>query len=86
MKIGRKKVGKFDPLNLRTAISPSILDFLHKTKKILSKKFEMKDLENLSFVLRIQIHRDRFRCIFRLSQKTYLEKVVMRFGMQGCKP
>ena len=62
------------------------IDFLHETKNLLSKKFEMKDLGNASFVLGIQIHRNRDRCILGLSQKTYIEKVLKRFGMQNCKP
>jgi len=36
---------------------------LHETKRFLSKKFEMKDLGEASFVLGIQIYRDRSRGI-----------------------
>ena len=61
-------------------------ELLHETKKFLSKKFEMKDLGEASFVLGIQIHRDRSRGILGLSQKSYIEKVLQRFGMQDCKP
>ena len=46
----------------------------------------MKDLGEASFVLGIQIHRDRSRGILGLSQKSYNEKVLKRFGMQDCKP
>ena len=46
----------------------------------------MKDLGETSFVLRIQIYRDRPRDILGLSQKTYIEKVHERYGMQDCKP
>jgi len=35
------------------------IGILHETKKFLSKNFEMKDLGDASFVLGIQIHRDR---------------------------
>ena len=62
------------------------IGLLHETKRFLSKKFEMKDLGNASFVLGIQIHWNRDRCILGLSQKTYIEKVLKRFGMQNCKP
>ena len=34
------------------------IGLLHKTKRILSNNFEMKDLEDTSFVLGKQIHRD----------------------------
>ncbi|GAA0160446.1 hypothetical protein LIER_16997 [Lithospermum erythrorhizon] len=43
------------------------IDILHETKKFLSKKFEMKDLGDASFVLGIQIYRDRSRSILGLS-------------------
>lgn len=59
---------------------------LLETKSFLSSNFEMKDLGEASFVLGIQIHRDRSRGILGLSQKSYIEKVLKRFGMQNCKP
>ena len=62
------------------------IGMLHKTKKFLSKNFEMKDLGDASFVLGIQIHRDRTQGILGLSQRNYIEKVLKRFGMQDCKP
>ena len=62
------------------------IGLLHETKRFLSKKFEMKDLGDASFVLGIQVHRDRSRGILGLSQKSYIEKILKRFGMQNCKP
>ena len=59
---------------------------LHETKRFLSNKFEMKALGNASFVLGIQINRDRSRGILGLSQKSYIEKILKRFGMHDCKP
>ena len=44
------------------------IGMLHETKRFLSKKFEMKDLSDASFVLGIQKHRDRSRGILGLSQ------------------
>ena len=46
----------------------------------------MKDLGKATFVLGIQIHRDRSQDILGLSQKNYIEKVLKRFGMQDSKP
>lgn len=46
----------------------------------------MKNFGDASFVLGIQIHRDRSRGILGLSQKRYIDKVLKRFGMQDCKP
>ena len=62
------------------------IGMLHETKRFLSKKFEMKDLGDASFVLGIQIHRDRSQGILGLSQKRYIEKILKRFGMHDCKP
>ena len=62
------------------------ISLLHETKRFLSKQYEMKDLGDASFVLGIQIYRDRSRGILRLSQKRYIDKVLKRFGMQDCKP
>jgi hypothetical protein len=44
----------------------------------------MKDLGDASFVLGIKIHRDRSRGILGLSQKSYIDKVLARFGMKDC--
>ena len=60
------------------------IGLLHETKRFLSNHFEMKDLGDASFVLGIQIHRDRSRGILGLSQKSYIEKVLAKFGMKDC--
>jgi hypothetical protein len=48
----------------------------------LSSKFDIKDLGEASFVLVIEIHRDRRKGVFGLSQKAYIEKVLKKFSMQ----
>ena len=57
---------------------------LHETKKLLSKNFEMKYLRNASFVLGIQILQDHSQGHLRLSQKSYIKKVLNRFNMKDC--
>ncbi|KAL6335699.1 hypothetical protein AAG906_032893 [Vitis piasezkii] len=64
-------------------LASSDVGLLHETKRFLSSKFDMKDLSNASFVLGIQIHRDRSRGILGLSQKAYIDKVLSRFGMSN---
>ena len=61
------------------------MDLLWETKRFLSKRFEMKDLGDTSFVLRIKIHRDRSQGILGLSQNNYIETVLNRFGMKDYK-
>ena len=67
-------------------LASSDIGLLHETNKFLAKNFEMKDLGEASFVLGIQIHRDRSRGILGLSQKSYIEKVLKRYDMQDCRP
>ena len=60
------------------------MGLLHETKKFLTQNFEMKDMGEASYVIGIEIHRDRTRKILGLSQKAYIEKVLERFGMKHC--
>ena len=46
----------------------------------------MKDLGEASFVLGIEIHRDRSKGVLGLSQKAYIEKVLKKFSMHKCSP
>ena len=45
----------------------------------------MKDLGEASFILRIQIIRDRKNKLLALSQASYIDKVLARFLMQDSK-
>ncbi|KAF8378404.1 hypothetical protein HHK36_029743 [Tetracentron sinense] len=56
----------------------SDLGLLHETKKMLSANFEMKDLGEASFVLGIEICRDRARGLLGLSQRAYIRRVLQR--------
>ena len=67
-------------------LASSDVELLHETKRFLSSKFDMKDLGNASFVLGIQIYKDRSKGILGLSQKAYINKVLSRFGKSNCAP
>jgi len=58
-------------------LSNNDIDLLLETKSFLLKNFEMKDLEDTSFVIGIQIQRDKIYEILGLSQKTYIDKVLI---------
>jgi hypothetical protein len=60
------------------------LGLLHDTKQFISQNFEMKDLGEASYVIGIEIHRDRKQRILKLSQKGYIEKVLDRFKLKNC--
>ena len=59
-------------------------DMLAETKQLLFDNFDMKDLGEASYVLGIQILRDRANGILRLSQKTYIDRILKRFNMHSC--
>jgi hypothetical protein len=65
-------------------LASSDLGILHETKKFLSKNFEMKDMDEATYVIGIEIFRDRSRGILGLSQKAYIERVLERFKMENC--
>ena len=46
----------------------------------------MKDLGEASFVLGIEIHRDRSKGVLGLSQKAYVEKILKKFSMHKYSP
>ena len=51
------------------------LDLLYETKKFISKNFEMKDMGEASYMIAIEIIRDRSQGLLGLSKKTYINKV-----------
>jgi len=50
------------------------------------KMFKMKDLGSVSEFLGIEITRDRAARTLRLSQTSYIAKILERFQMSECKP
>jgi hypothetical protein len=65
-------------------LASSDVNALLETKRFLSLNFDMKDLDEASFVVGIEIHRDRRNGVLGLSQKTYLENVLKKFSMHAC--
>ena len=61
------------------------IGLLFDVKKWLVEKFQMKYLGQVSYVLRIQIIRDRKNRLLALSQASYIDKVLARFSMQNSK-
>ena len=59
-------------------------DLLVEIKQLLFSHFDMKDLQEVSYVLGIQILRDRPSYILRLSQYMYIERIMKMFNMQSC--
>ena len=64
-------------------LATNSLNLLQETKEFLSKNFKMKDINNASSILDINIHRDRSKRILGSTQWTYINKVLKRFHMQN---
>ncbi|XP_050387274.1 uncharacterized protein LOC126803524 [Argentina anserina] len=64
----------------------SSVQLLKETKSSLSSNFDMKDLGEASFVLEIEIKRDRKLGVLGHSQHNYIKKVLKRFNMETCAP
>ena len=58
-------------------------NLLVETKRMLSTYFDMKDLGEASYVLGIKILRDRVNGVLKLSQRTYIEKILKKFNMHN---
>lgn len=65
-------------------LASSNIDLLHESKRLLSRHFDMKDLGEASYVIGIEIRRDRSQGTLGLSQKAYIERVLGRYNMQQC--
>ena len=61
------------------------ISILTMVKRWLSKKFSIKDLEEVSYILGIKVYRDRPKRMFGLSKNLYIEKVLKRFSMKNSK-
>nr|GEY49023.1 putative zinc finger, CCHC-type [Tanacetum cinerariifolium] len=62
------------------------IDLLHELKRFLAINFDMKDLDEASYVIGIEIHLDQANGRLGLSQKAYIERILNRLNMQHCSP
>ena len=53
---------------------------------MLSTHFDIKDLDEASYVLGIKILRDKVNEVLKLSQRTYIEKILKMFNMHNYNP
>ena len=67
-------------------IACSELAHLTRVKRALTEQFEMEDLGEASFLLGIDIRRDRARRTISLGQSAYVTALLERHGMSDCKP
>ena len=58
---------------------------LSDIKGYLKKQFDMKDLGEANYILGIKLLRDWKNKVLALSQTSYIDKIVTRFGMENSK-
>ena len=69
-----------------TIICSNDKSVLFAEKKRLSEEYEMDDRGEVHHILGMEVIRDREKRILTIDQKTYLEDVLKRFGMEDCRP
>ena len=72
----------FMVLDVDILLAANDTDLLVEIKRLLFNYFDTKDLKEASYVLGIQILRNRPSDIMILSQQTYIECILKRFSMQ----
>ena len=60
------------------------IETANQTKQSLSSQFRMTDLGELSYILGLKVVRDRSKGEIAISQESYLQGVLDRFGMNEC--
>ena len=61
------------------------IEVLSSVKGWLQKQFDMKDLGEANYILRIKLLRDRKNKVLALSQVLYIDKILARFSMENSK-
>lgn len=64
----------------------SNLQTIERFKKAISKRFAMKDLGELKWMLGFEVVRDRAARTIEIKQSAYFDQVLERFRMENCKP
>lgn len=66
-------------------IAGSSMKLINDFKAAISAKFKMKDLGELTWILGMEVKRDRSRRRIEISQQAYINLMLKRFGMSECK-
>ena len=67
-------------------ITATSMDLINNFKVRISKHVEITDLGKLHWLLGIKVKRDREHRTIHLSQRSYLDSILRRYGLQDLKP
>ena len=59
---------------------------IHEFKSDMKKHVEVTDLGELHWLLGIEIVRNRDACTISMSQRSYIDSIIHRFGLEDLKP
>lgn len=61
------------------------LDSITKTVSTIAKKYEIKDLGEIRYVMGVKLNQEQLDTV-HLTQKPYIESILRKYNMQECKP
>jgi hypothetical protein len=67
-------------------LARKIITKINRLKAHMARTFDMKDLGEARKILGMEIFKDRRNGNLWLSQQKYVEKILLRFGMNDVKP
>lgn len=62
------------------------MSIIQHFKDAITARFRMKDLGELTWILGMEVHKDSRTGMIKISQATYIKKMLERFGMDQCNP
>ena len=67
-------------------IAANSMTIMIQLKLDLVKVFQMKDMGEINYGLGIEFRQDTGNNTIKMSQKKYIKEILIRFGMENCKP
>ena len=67
-------------------IAANSMTIMIQLKLDLVKVFQMKDMGEIDYCLGIEFRQDTGNNTIKMSQKKYIKEILIRFGMENCKP
>lgn len=67
-------------------IASKSIEQIVELKRYLQKRFSMKSIGDIDYVLGLKIKRNRKQKKFKFNEESYARKVLERFGMTDCHP
>ena len=60
------------------------MDMINTLKEELSKRFQMKDLGDINYILKIEVTRNRESKTLQMSQRKYIKDLLKKYNMEEC--